>query len=135
MVCTQNFVICALLPWPCRYDPVSRSWQTFWSWTMILWSIQIQHGRKELWPGTRILALCALLPWPLRCEIVDKKWSCKEVRSYAPTRCEQIGLPVCHSKLSYLVHYAYLMVLVLVENFGLWPLVSWQFTYNRVSIK
>ena len=44
--------ICALWPWPWRYDLGSRSWHTLGSWTTIVWNIiQIQLGSEELWPG------------------------------------------------------------------------------------
>ena len=46
--------MCALWPWPWRYDLGSRSWHTLESWTTIMYNInQIQHGREELWPGHR----------------------------------------------------------------------------------
>ena len=49
------FVMCALWPWPWRYDLGSRSWLTLGSWTTIVWNIiQIQHGSEELWPGHRL---------------------------------------------------------------------------------
>ena len=51
MAGTQIFSICALWPWPRRYDLRSRSWHTLGSWTTIAWnSIQIQLGSEELWP-------------------------------------------------------------------------------------
>ena len=44
--------MCALWPWPWRYDLESRSWHTLGSWTSIVWNIiQIQHGSEDLWPG------------------------------------------------------------------------------------
>ena len=44
--------MCALWPWPWRYDFGSRSWHTLASWTTIVWNIiQIQLGSEELWPG------------------------------------------------------------------------------------
>ena len=52
MARTQILGMCALRPWPWRYDLGSRSWHTLGSWTTIVWNIiQIQHGSKELWPG------------------------------------------------------------------------------------
>ena len=52
MVGTRISGICALWPWPWRYDLESRSWHIFGSWTTIVWNIiQIQFGSKELWPG------------------------------------------------------------------------------------
>ena len=37
--------LCALWPWPCRYDLGSRSWHTFGTWTTIVWNIiHIQQG-------------------------------------------------------------------------------------------
>ena len=46
--------MCALWPWPRRYDLGSRSWQILGSWTIIVWNIiQIQLGSEELWPGHR----------------------------------------------------------------------------------
>ena len=44
--------VCALWPWPWRYDLMSRSWHTLGSWTTTVWNItQIQWGGKKLWPG------------------------------------------------------------------------------------
>ena len=44
--------MCALWPWPWRYDLGSSSWHTLGSWTTIVWNIiQIQLGSEELWPG------------------------------------------------------------------------------------
>ena len=52
MARTRISGICALWPWPWRYDLGSRSWHTLWSWTTIVWNIiQIQLGNEELWPG------------------------------------------------------------------------------------
>ena len=52
MARTRISSICALRPWPWRYDLGSRSWHTLGSWTTIVWNIiQIQHGSEELWPG------------------------------------------------------------------------------------
>ena len=46
--------MCALWPWPQRYDLGSRSWHTLGSLTIIVWNIiQIQLGNEELWPGHR----------------------------------------------------------------------------------
>ena len=51
MARTRNLGMCALWPWPWRYDLVSRIWHTLWPWTTIVWNIiQIQHGSEELWP-------------------------------------------------------------------------------------
>ena len=48
--------ICALWPWPRRYDNGSRPWHFLGSWTTIAWNIiQIQLGSEELWPGHRFL--------------------------------------------------------------------------------
>ena len=44
--------MCALWPWPWRYDLGSRSWHTLGSWTTIVWNyIQIGQGSTKLWPG------------------------------------------------------------------------------------
>ena len=52
MARTQILSICALWPWPWRYDLGLRSWDTLGSWTTIVWNInQIQHNNEELWPG------------------------------------------------------------------------------------
>ena len=49
---TQISSICALWPWPWRYDLRSRSWHTLGSWTTIVWNIiKIKLGSEELWPG------------------------------------------------------------------------------------
>ena len=48
---TQIFDICALWPWPWRYDIGSRSWHTLEKWTTIVWNIiQIQLSSDELLP-------------------------------------------------------------------------------------
>ena len=52
MAWTSIFGICALWPWPKRYDLGSRKWHTLGSWTTIVWNvIKIQLGSEELWPG------------------------------------------------------------------------------------
>ena len=44
--------MCALRPWPRRYDLWSRSCHTLGAWTTIARTIiQIQLGSEELWPG------------------------------------------------------------------------------------
>ena len=46
--------MCALWPWPWRYDLGLRSWHTLGSWTTIVWNIiRIQLGSEELWPRHR----------------------------------------------------------------------------------
>ena len=43
--------ICALWPWPRRYDLGLRPWHILRSWTTIIWNIiHIQLGNEELWP-------------------------------------------------------------------------------------
>ena len=50
MAGTHILGMCALWPWPWRYD--LRSWHTLGSWTTIVWNItQIQLGSEVLWPG------------------------------------------------------------------------------------
>ena len=45
---TRISSMCALWPWPWRYDLGSKSWHTLGSWTTIVWSIiQIQLGSEE----------------------------------------------------------------------------------------
>ena len=52
MAWTRILGMCALWPWPWRYDLGSRSWHILGSWTIIVWNIiQIGQGVKELWPG------------------------------------------------------------------------------------
>ena len=52
MARTRISSICALWPWPRKYDNGSSSCHTLGSWTTIVWNIiQIQHGSEELWPG------------------------------------------------------------------------------------
>ena len=52
MARTRIFGICAMWPWPWRYDLGSRSWHTFGSWTTIVWNIiQIQFDSEKLGPG------------------------------------------------------------------------------------
>ena len=49
---TRILGMCALWPWPWRYDLGSKSWHILGSWTTIVWNIiQIQHGSEEFWPG------------------------------------------------------------------------------------
>ena len=49
---TRISSMCALWPWPWRYELGLRSWHTLGSWTTIVWNIiQIQLGSEELWPG------------------------------------------------------------------------------------
>ena len=44
--------MCALWPWPRRYDLESRSWHSLGSWTTIVWNIiETQLISEELWPG------------------------------------------------------------------------------------
>ena len=52
MARTQILGMCALWPWPWRYDLGSRSWHTLGSWATIVWNI-IKIGKvgKKLWPG------------------------------------------------------------------------------------
>ena len=53
--------VCALWPWPWRYDLESRSWHILGSWTAIVWNIiQIQYGSEELWPRHRVFVHCDL---------------------------------------------------------------------------
>ena len=52
MARTRILGMCALWPWPWRYDLGSRSWHILGSWTIIMWNIiQIGQGVKKLWPG------------------------------------------------------------------------------------
>ena len=52
MAWTRISSMCALWPWPWRYDLGSRSWHTLWSWTIIVWNIiEIKLGSEEVWPG------------------------------------------------------------------------------------
>ena len=54
MARTRISSICALWPWPRRYDLGSRLWHPLGSWTTIVWNIiQIQFGSEELWPGIK----------------------------------------------------------------------------------
>ena len=49
---TRISSMCALWPWPWRYDLGSRSWHTLGSWTTIVWNyIQIGQGSRKLRPG------------------------------------------------------------------------------------
>ena len=51
MARTRISSMCALWPWPWRYDLGSRSWHTLGSWTTIVWNyIQIGQGSTKLWP-------------------------------------------------------------------------------------
>ena len=97
---TRISSICALWPWPWRYDLGSRSWHTLGSWTTIVWNIiQIQFGSEELWLG-HIFPVCVHCdldlgdmtlgkdldtPWghgQQLCEILSR--SNLAVRSYGP---------------------------------------------------
>ena len=52
MAKTRILGMCALRPWPGRYNLGSKSWHTLGPWTTIVWNIiQIQQGSEELWPG------------------------------------------------------------------------------------
>ena len=54
MARTRISGICALWPWPWRYDNGSRSGHTLGSWKTIVWNIiKIQHGSEDIWPGHR----------------------------------------------------------------------------------
>ena len=56
MAQSQILSMCALWPWPWRYDLGSKSWHTLGSWTTIVWNIfQIQLRNEELRPGHRFL--------------------------------------------------------------------------------
>ena len=51
MALTRISSMCALRPWPRRYDLGSRSWHILGSWTTIVWNIiQIKLGTEELRP-------------------------------------------------------------------------------------
>ena len=65
---TQILGICALWPWPWRYDLRSRSWHNFGLWTTIAWNIIKIHGSEELhcMAQTWILGMYALWPWHKR---------------------------------------------------------------------
>ena len=50
MARTRILGMCALWPWPWRYDLESGDDTPFGKWTTIVWNIiQIQHGSEELW--------------------------------------------------------------------------------------
>ena len=76
MARTQISSICALWPWPWRYDLGPRSWHTLGSWTTIVWTIfQIQLGSEEfIMAQTRISSMCALWPWPWRYDLGSRSW-------------------------------------------------------------
>ena len=95
--------MCALWPWPWRYDLGLRSWHTLGSWITILWNIiKIQLGSMELWPGHGFVYVCTVTlidfgdvtsgqghDTPLGhgqqlCEILSR--SDKGLRSYGPDR-------------------------------------------------
>ena len=55
MVRTRISSMCALWPWPLRYDLGSRSWHTLGSWATIVWNyIQMGQGSTKLWPGHKV---------------------------------------------------------------------------------
>ena len=57
MTRTRNLGMCALWPWPWRYDLGSRSWHTLGSWTTIVWNIiLIQFGSSVKYYPDPILA-------------------------------------------------------------------------------
>ena len=71
MAWTRILGMCALWPWPWRYDLGSKSWHTLGSWTTIVWNIiQIQHGSEELWHEHTYFAMCAPWPWPSRYDLM-----------------------------------------------------------------
>ena len=81
MARTRILGMCAVWPWPWRYDIGSRSWHTFGSWTTIVWNIiQIKLGSGELWLW--ILGMCALWPWPLRYDLGSRSWHTLWSRSW-----------------------------------------------------
>ena len=100
MVRTRIFGICALWPWPLRYDLGSRWRHNLGSWTIMVWNIiQIQLGSEELWPGHGfpVCVHCDLDPWGMTfgqghdtplghgqqlCEILSR--SDKWLRNYGP---------------------------------------------------
>ena len=100
MAWTKISSMCALWPWPRRYDNGSRSWHTLGSWTTIVWTIiQIKLGSEELWPGHGFpvyvhcdldlgdMSICQGHDTPLGhgqqlCEILSR--SNLAVRSYGP---------------------------------------------------
>ena len=60
---TRILGMCALWPWPQRYDLGSRLWHILRSLTISVWNvIQIQLGSKEFWPwhGFWVCAHCDL---------------------------------------------------------------------------
>ena len=72
MARTRIFCICALWPWPWRYDLGSRSWHTPGSWITIVRNIiQIQLGSEELRPGHGF-SVCVQWPWPWRYDLGSK---------------------------------------------------------------
>ena len=55
MAHTRILGMCALWPWPLRYDLGSKSWHTLGSWTIIVWNIiQIGQVGTEWWPGHEV---------------------------------------------------------------------------------
>ena len=104
---TRISSICALWPWPWRYDLGSKSWHTLGLWTTIVWNIiQIKLGSEGLWPGHGF-SVCVhcdldlgdmtldqghgtpLGHWQQLCEILSR--SNLAVRSYGP----DTDFPVC----------------------------------------
>ena len=82
MARTRISSMCALWPWPWRYDLGSKSWHTLGLWTTIVWNIiQIQLGSEEFWPRHGF-PVCVHCHGQQLCEILSR--SDKGVRSYGP---------------------------------------------------
>ena len=70
-----DFGVYALWPW--EFDLGSRSWHTLVSWRIIVQNIiQIQHGRKELWPEHRswVCVHCVLDLWDMALSQGKRSW-------------------------------------------------------------
>ena len=102
MARTRISSMCALWPWPWRYDLGLRSWHTLGSWTTIVWNIiQIQFGSEELWPGHRfpVCVHCDLdlgsRPWHTLESWTTIVWNIIQIQSGSEELWPGHGFPVC----------------------------------------
>ena len=74
MARTKMLDICALWPWPWRYDLRSRSWHP---WVMD--NNCAKHYPETTWQWgvmarTKILEMCTLWPWPWKYDLASRSW-------------------------------------------------------------
>ena len=102
MARTRIFSMCALWPWPWRYDLRSRSWHTLGSWTISVWNIiKIQIGKEEFSPDTDSWYVCTVTltleiwPWV---KVMAHPWAMDNCEKYYPdwtSGYEVMALTLC----------------------------------------